>query len=112
MKNIFENAYFGKAYKTSDGRKVLLVSIFPDTGNAFLISEYKIRDNCFGNHPYVYRLDGINKDCPELDIVSEWGEISEEELDKLAEEYFDSLDRDRGPKYHFKAGCRKMRELK
>lgn len=87
-KNIFKNAYFGKAYKTRGGDKVILVTLLDNV--AYLLIEENIgKTSLFGNHIHPYRLDGI---CTEyqgyaLDIVSEWEkEINEEELDKLAEE--------------------------
>lgn len=86
MKNIFENAYFGKAYKTRGGDKVILVTLLDNV--AYLLSEEKIgKNSLFGNHIHSYRLDGICTEyqCYVLDIVSEWQEeINEEELDKLA----------------------------
>lgn len=81
MKNIFENAYFGKAYKTRDGRKAL----------------YQQKDiDKPGSYVWIDDIDGIfyigvdgfyldNNKESKWDIVSEWEEdIDEEELDRLA----------------------------
>lgn len=92
MNNLFKNSYLGKAYRTKDGRRVVIEALLPDTGVAYLISEDRINDKSFGHNIHVYRLDGISKDCPELDIVSEWEEpIDEEELDDYAERYASSV---------------------
>lgn len=83
-RNIFENAYFGKAYKTRGGEKVILVTLLDDV--AYLLSEEKIgKTSLFGNHIHSYRLDGIciDKQGYILDIDSEWQEeINNEELDE------------------------------
>lgn len=87
MENIFKNAYFGKAYKTRGGDKVILVTLLDKA--AYLLSENKIKDNSFEHILHAYRLDGI---CTEyqgyvLDIVSEWQEeTAEEELEELLAE--------------------------
>lgn len=79
-KNIFENAFFGKAYKTRDGRKVIFLRTFVGHGYNHYVStgdlEYSVReDGKVDKHLYPY----------EEDIVSEWEEeINEEELEKLA----------------------------
>lgn len=79
MTNIFENTYFGKAYKTRDGRKAILQSIFQDKGTALLRTESKITANVFTSELRVNRLDGTSTFCPELDIVSEWQEHVDDE---------------------------------
>lgn len=96
MENIFENAYFGKAYKTRNGRKALYQSGDSEYHHLFLSSCDIIVDehgdiNC--------------REIPDgLDIVSEWTEsIEEKELDELdeladfetfkqSEEFNDSID--------------------
>lgn len=73
MSNIFENAYFGKMYKTRDGRKAIYIQ----------------EDCCIveGNiDAFSYFDDGHFsiplKECG-IDIVSEWQEpINEEKLDE------------------------------
>lgn len=72
--NIFENAYFGKAYKTRDGRKAVYIQ----------------EDCCIveGNmDTFSYFDDGhcsmFSEEC-DIDIVSEWQEpINEEKLDEV-----------------------------
>ncbi len=81
-KNIFENAYFGKSYKTRDGKKAIYINNLSDYTYhhqlALCNGDIEVYDN-FGTRSY-----GGNG----LDIVSEWQEepITEEELDKLAEQ--------------------------
>ena len=74
MYNIFENAYFGKAYKTRKGDKALFQ--YKDSCHAHLFTELEDID--------VY-LDGTIDSRffdTNLDIVSEWKEeINEKELD-------------------------------
>lgn len=68
MDNIFENAYFGKAYKTRDGGKALFQ--YKDSCQAHLFTETENID--------VY-LDGTidyRFFDPSYDIVSEWQETS------------------------------------
>lgn len=86
MNNIFKNAYFGKAYKTRDGKKALYWRY--DGHYHSLITD----NNC----PFQPWCDeagkdhGWKKDAEEspLDIISEWNEeINEEELDELAEHW-------------------------
>lgn len=78
MKNIFKNAYFGKAYKTISGDKVILVTLLDKV--AYLLIEDKIcNTGLFGNLTHAYRLDGICKEHQNLDIVSEWNEETSEE---------------------------------
>lgn len=83
MNNIFKDAYFGKAYKTGDGRKAIYIQACHNDGefhNELVVSEISGRK--FG----LYRDDGsfYTKESHE-NIVSEWQEeINEEELDRLA----------------------------
>lgn len=86
MENIFENSYFGKAYKTRDGRKALYIQY-----------DNVMDKHCFlpedGRFTYCFN-DGMvfeSETC--VDIISEWQEeINEEELHKLALEYVDNDD--------------------
>ena len=69
MKNIFENAYFGKIYKTRSGRKA--VYLFSSGGGAYCVTEE------FHNTIRYFRLDGIPYDFQFSkyrgeDIVCEW----------------------------------------
>lgn len=86
MNNIFENAYFGKLYKTRDGRKVVFLRTFVCNGYKHYVStgelEYSVReDGKVDKNLYPY----------EEDIVSEWQEeINEEELGELALEEADN----------------------
>lgn len=80
MENIFKNAYFGKAYKTRKGEKLIFQQIFEYLDCAQLFSETRY---------LTYDLDGLvstfRHTAPEDEIIGEWHEeISEEELDKLA----------------------------
>lgn len=79
MANIFENAYFGKSYKTRDGRKAIYSYCIKGKSN----EHYLIVD---GNHSLLggYGDNGIINACgyhnSNLDIVSEWQEpINEKE---------------------------------
>lgn len=85
MNNIFENAYFGKAYKTRDGRKAIYLGC-RDSFHILSPQDY--------NGIIAYKENGLvcEGEEQELDIVSEWQEeINEEELHKLATEYDDTL---------------------
>ena len=85
---LFENAYFGKAYKTRDGRKALFLYTTNYNGTTWY--------DCHVNNETVsfpYMSDGLmvghRKDFQqwEEDIISEWEEpIDEDELDRLAEQ--------------------------
>ncbi len=105
--NIFRNAYLGKAYKTRDGRK----AIFYNHHNSHAREKANYVTMILENQESIYRwyYDATAADHQEhLDIVSEWHEeINEEELDRLAKEYFHSLSRDNGVMANFKAGYRK-----
>lgn len=75
MENIFENAYFGKAYKTRDGRKALYQKDDKLGGlyHHWLITEdahFACTDTGEQNMKMGY---------PPLDIVSEWTEETDEE---------------------------------
>lgn len=77
MKNIFENAYFGKAYKTRDGRK----AIYGGNNNSRLHSlmfQTKDDEDVFLG---LYNSDGLYvmaKNANHLDIVSEWENLFDE----------------------------------
>lgn len=87
MKNIFENAYFGKAYKTRDGRKAIYIKecFFCSTDVLLSYEGSSALHRVTENGQYWATPNSNSPD----DIVSEWHEeINEEELDNLAEEYF------------------------
>lgn len=112
MNNIFENACFGKAYKTRDGRKALLW--YYNTGNNVVDQAVLIT---IGASQIL--VDGTGKDMNEPyhnttnDIITEWqSEINEEELDSIAES---CCIEDEGELYStyldgFKAGYRKSKK--
>lgn len=86
MNNIFENAYFGKTYKTRDGRKAIYLRMFIYNGFHYLLS--------IGDREFTVNEQGkVDKNlypCG-VDIVSEWHEeMNEEELNKLAREYINN----------------------
>lgn len=84
---MFENAYFGKPYKTRNGRKALYItkssiSVFVYVENSGL-SCY----NAEGLHRRYADLDDFEsqKAYTELDIISEWKEeIDEEKLHEIS----------------------------
>lgn len=104
--NIFEKAYFGKPFKTRDGRKfVFLGEVESFFGHNSCIEGMIENEDTFtyynseGKSLYCeYKGSAINafeidfnqvnceEDC-ETDIVSEWEEISKDELDRLASDY-------------------------
>lgn len=101
MKKIFENAKFGKTYKTRDGSKAIFICRRTDN---------KIRDLTYPcaciAHPYACVVEGYGELWnyfsngrlyigdgfeTENDIISEWkDEIDEEELDILVNKYLQS----------------------
>lgn len=95
MKNIFENAYFGKPYKTRDGSK----AIYQKDSKAGLYHHWLITDSsCFACANSGEQNMKVEKSP--LDIVSEWQEpINEEELDKLALKNYPDDDDDDTPLY-------------
>lgn len=94
MDNIFKNAYFGKAYKTKDGRKAVCIdskfdSLFLHLG---VLNRLGTFITYSVNTTTGFFSEGGREHSCELDIVSEWQEeINEEELHKLATEYDDTL---------------------
>lgn len=78
MKNVFENAYFGKQYRLRNGK----MAIYIDKRHYhYLIVE----GGCI---TFPYNDDGSSHAFDELDVVSEWNEpINEEELDEPAKDY-------------------------
>lgn len=89
MTNIFENAYFGKAYKTRDGRKSLyLGSFYRLNGEKVVLAVEDSVDNLLYVYPDGW-YDPINdigdRKENDLDIVSEWQEpIDEKKLKNLS----------------------------
>lgn len=121
-KNIFENAYFGKPYKTRDGRKAIY-NYHSIGGYHDIIIDGEGMSYHFADHtngiirlPRPSEIDpDVDYSCP-IDIVSEWT-ISEEELDELAYHEYPDDDDDDTPlngidnyelREAFKAGFRKL----
>lgn len=115
--NIFENAYFGKPYKTRGDKK----AIYHWYDNEHLHAHHLIIED--GNDVDCHD-DGKNicNDYPTCrDIVSEWEEtINEEEIEELALEYapighwetdYGEVDYNEESREAFKAGIRTMKIL-
>lgn len=111
MENIFENAYFGKLYKTRDGRRAVYLKFLHNNEHHLYVENTGIMD-CTQDGLYISMVGRLE----DLDIISEWQEpIDEDRLDKLAKEYEENypLD-DSAYSYYcydgFKAGYRKAKE--
>lgn len=115
MNNIFENAYFGKSYRTRDERRAIYLWSNKKEGHSLIIDGEK--------KPHHYNEQGkwysYENEKP-LDIISEWQEeINEEELDKLADSnniYDRFADDFECENYYgfiegFKVGYRKAKEM-
>ena len=73
MNNIFENAYFGKSYKTREGKRAILIGFNP------LVVALDDINNKGGYYYRVFEDGRINDDTyptveTKFDIVSEWQE--------------------------------------
>lgn len=80
MKNLFENAYFGKAYKMRNGNKAIFHRNVNNRTWYLICEEIHDRIPC--------DADGTCRGDNCFDIISEWQEeINEEELDKFAYDY-------------------------
>lgn len=112
MDNIFENAYFGKPYRTRKGKKARYCG---KRASMFELELDGIIIDYFPDGSYY-----TANESP-LDIVSEWQEeINEEELNKFVEEYEGSINWEYNPDYAvysseqlinaFKVGYRKALE--
>lgn len=76
--NIFDGAYFGKPYRTRDGRKAIYTMMSCDS-HWLAIQDTSFTWEYNDNGELVSNIDNA------MDIVAEWQEeINEEELDKLA----------------------------
>lgn len=81
MEDIFKDAYFGKAYKTRDGRKAIFIA--QSLSNAKLITQHKFgfeefRCNELGSH-----INLMEEPQSILDIVGVWQEpIDKEEYEE------------------------------
>lgn len=109
--NIFKNAYFGKAYKTRDGKKAIYhgseehksgdgriwlyhylmlepeISDFLGKNEVINLYEAYINDNGIGRFANLKYCKGSGANAG-YDIISEWKEeINDEELDSLAAEW-------------------------
>lgn len=108
MINIFENAYFGKAYKTRCCGKALYAGKLPSTTLHRLLVEDTL-DTFNYNEFGLYNPHGNSV----YDIVSEWQEeINEKELDELAndEAQLYSVVKSKEWQEGFKAGYHKAKE--
>lgn len=80
---LFENAYFGKPYKTRDSRK----AIFYNHHNTYAREKANYVTMILEEEECIYRwyYDGKAADSQEhLDIISEWEEpVDEENLNRL-----------------------------
>lgn len=87
MNNIFENAYFGKPYKTRDDKKAIFLGL-KNPYEVFMLYNVSMTNYPILDARKVRAYDGKIYTTLESggDIVSEWQEeINEEELDKLAD---------------------------
>lgn len=80
MENVFENACFGKAYLTRDGRKAIYMDSKCD-------SHWVIVEGT--SYIWEYMDDGTPEEAlgcsSTMDIVSEWREtVDDEEVDRIA----------------------------
>lgn len=113
MENIFKNAYFGKAYKTKEGKKALYIGVddYSPIHLLFVDDWFNIYD--YNNEGFALDDDSTPMSECNLNIVSEWSEeINEEELDKLANEYVCNYGCERYDDgvEAYKAGYRKAKE--
>lgn len=115
MENIFENAYFGKAYKTRDERKAIYINESTiDKGAVLIVYEDSLSTHRIMKDGHYWATPNIESGN---DIVSEWQEeINEVELEKIALEAvprsypFDMTDVAEPKREAFKAGYRKAKE--
>lgn len=115
MKKIFENAYFGKPYKTRNERKAIYLWANKKDGHSLIVEDEK-KPHHYNDEGKWYSLDNENQ----LDIISEWKvKINEEDLNKLAyddifnvlnQDYFDGKVSFNKIKEIYKAGYRKAME--
>lgn len=57
MENIFENAYFGKPYKTRNGRKAIYLGSNGKDGHSLMLD----KDDSKKPHHYNNKVNGIHK---------------------------------------------------
>ena len=110
MNNIFENAYFGKAYKTRDGRKAIYYHSRPDSTHELIVEGCSPVIIYWSNGETIHTISNKH-----LDIVSEWQEeINDEELDKFAKTKYGNFRTKDSIVYGyiegFKTGYRKAKE--
>ena len=88
MNDMFKNAFFGKAYKTRDGRCALCISKCMNTYILYVNGDGEYYYNIDGSHK-CYGKFNPKKSYDNLDIVSEWNErIVEKELHTLSDELY------------------------
>lgn len=125
MRNLFEGAYFGKAYKTKDNTRVIFVQQRYENDFSIYIPKckYSIETIHRYNSKGEFYLGNGEHGHAALDIISEWQEpIDEDKLEELAYEYIiDSTHQDDEEEIYislkdkdvikgFKAGYRKAKE--
>lgn len=118
MDNIFENAFFGKLYKTRDGRKAVCDGIIEGLPY-FSIEGYTNSHGIIylaGDKEITYLTPWLEEELKGCgDIVSEWQEeINEEELIMLAVKDINEMafkGKELTATELWKAGYRKAKEL-
>lgn len=118
MENIFKNAYFGKSYKTRDGRKAIYITHADDRYDIALEGScgtfsFLLRGGIlisYANYDTIYERRCIDT-MIDSDIISEWTEEDDKnKLENLADEYAEN----RWNSYAmverqvFKAACRNI----
>lgn len=94
IKDIFQRACFGSAYKTRNGRKALFISSYDDYFTLYVENSGTSVYTKDGLHKRFDELDDVEtpKSYSELDIVSEWmNEIDEKKLDYIANECYPQM---------------------
>lgn len=92
MGNIFENAYFGKPYKTNTEEKAIYLG--EDLGDFKYRLAYQIISDISNRSIYIIlECDEAGCSKTDIDIVSEWKEeIDEEKLDRIADDHNSYID--------------------
>lgn len=86
MVNIFENAYFGKPYKTRDNRKAIFIGKFEDGDPFTLRYPYVFHvENTRPDSIIYYNSEGNTENINAASIVPEWQEEISEEFEKYAD---------------------------
>lgn len=89
MKNIFENAYFGKPYRTRDGKKAIYIGENSDNLYFCIVDNSKVIRN-YLNTGEETMFEHMPMDSP-YNIIEEWQEeISEDEYENKIKSLIDS----------------------